>query len=159
MPPPLILDPARVDPDQVVYSGDEVYQALPQQHEFRQLDHVCYYDPEQRIAAALREVRPDEWWVRGHIPGRPIFPGVLLLEAVAQLSAYACKYVHGFEGMIAYGGVDNCKFRVPIIPPARLILLCQEVDNRSRRIICATQAVMDGDLVFEARITGLVLPR
>ncbi|MFH0982502.1 MAG: beta-hydroxyacyl-ACP dehydratase [Planctomycetota bacterium] len=158
MPPPLILDPTKVDPDRVLYAREEIYRALPQQFEFAQLDAICYYDPQQRIAAAVRDIRLDEWWVRGHIPGRPIFPGVLMLEAVAQLSAYTCKYMHGYQGMIAYGGVDNCKFRAPVIPPTRLLLFCRETDNRARRIICETQALMKGALVFEATITGLAMP-
>ncbi|MCP4593944.1 MAG: beta-hydroxyacyl-ACP dehydratase [bacterium] len=158
MPPPLILDPSTLDPAQVVYSQDEIYSALPQQFEFRQLDWICFHDPESRTAAAVREIRTDEWWVRGHVPGNPIFPGVLMLEAVAHLSAYTCKYIQGFQGMIAYGGVDGCKFRAPVVPPSRLLLLCREIDNRTRRIICETQAIQDGVLVFEATITGLALP-
>ena len=158
MPPPLILDPSTVDLNQVLYSREDIYRTLPQQYEFKQLDRICYYDPEKRIAAAIRDVREDEWWVRGHIPGRPIFPGVLMLEAIAQLSAYTCKYIHGFQGMVGYGGVDKCKFRAAVIPPTRLVLLSREVENRSRRIICDTQAFMEGDLVFEATITGLAMP-
>ena len=152
MPPPFILDLSKVDPDRVLYSREDIYGKLPQ------LDAVCYYDPEEKTAAAVRRVREDEWWTRGHVPGRPIFPGVLMLEAVAQLAAYACKYLHGFEGMIAYGGVDRCKFREAVIPPTRLLLLSREVENRSRRIVCDTQAIVDGTLVFEATVTGLALP-
>ncbi|MCK4659969.1 MAG: beta-hydroxyacyl-ACP dehydratase [Phycisphaerae bacterium] len=158
MPPPLIIDPALLDPDQLLYSREEIYQALPQQFEFKQLDGICYYDPDKQIAAAVRDIREDEWWVRGHVPGRPIFPGVLMLEAVAQLSAYSCKYIHGFRGMVAYGGVDNCKFRAAVIPPVRLILVCQEVENRSRKIVCNTQAFLESRLVFEATVTGLAMP-
>jgi len=159
MPPPLLLDLSRIDPDQVLYSRDDIYGVLPQQFEFRQLDAICYHDPVERIAVAVREVREDEWWTRGHVPGMPIFPGVLMLEAVAQLSAYVCKYIDGFEGMIAYGGIDDCKFRGAVVPPARLLLLCREAENRSRRIVCETQALLDGTLVFEARITGLAMLR
>lgn len=158
MPPPLILDPSTVDLNRVLYSREDIYRTLPQQYEFKQLDRICHYDPEKGISVAIRDVREDEWWVRGHVPGNPIFPGVLMLEAVAQLSAYTCKYMHGFQGMIAYGGVDKCKFRAPVIPPTRLVLLCQEVENRSRRIVCDTQALEEGTLVFEATITGLAMP-
>lgn len=158
MPPPFILDPATLDPERVLHSRDDIYRALPQQFEFKQLDAICYHDPERGIAGAVRDVRLDEWWVRGHVPGRPIFPGVLLLEAVAQLSAFATKYMYGYTGMVAYGGVDKCKFRTPVIPPTRLILLARQLENRPRRIICETQAFVEGALVFEATITGLAMP-
>ncbi len=158
MPSSPILDPATLDPDCLIRTRDEIYQALPQRYEFRQLDGICYYDAQNRIAAAVRDVRLDEWWVRGHIPRKPIFPGVLMLEAAAQLSAYTCKYMHGFSGMVAFGGIDHCKFRTAVFPPARLILVCREIENRSRRIICETQAFVAGALAFEATITGLALP-
>jgi 3-hydroxyacyl-[acyl-carrier-protein] dehydratase len=158
MPSTPILDPALVDPDRRVFTQAEIYRALPQQFEFRQLDGICYYDPVAKVAAAVRNVGLDEWWVRGHIPGRPIFPGVLMLEAVAQLSAYVCKYMHGYSGMVAFGGVDRCKFRTAIVPPARVILVCREAENRPKRIICETQAFLDGVLAFEATIVGLALP-
>lgn len=158
MPPPLILDPASVDLDRVLHSRADIYRRLPQRSEFEMLDAICFHDTEKRIAAAVRDVKADDWWARGHIPGRPIFPGVLMLEAAAQLSAYSCKYIEGFEGMVAYGGVDGCKFRATVTPPCRLLLCCRELDNRTRRIICDTQGFVGQTLVFEARITGLVMP-
>jgi len=158
MPPPLLADPAEIDLDRVVYCHDEIYRILPQQFEFRQLDAICHYDAQARIAAARRDVKLDEWWVRGHIPGHPIFPGILMLESAAQLSAFACKYVDGFRGMVAFGGVEKCKFRGVVTPPQTLLLLCHEIENRPRRIICETQALVDGTLVFEATIIGLMMP-
>lgn len=158
MPPPLLADPGQIDLDRVIYSREEIYRILPQQFEFKQLDAICHYDREARVFAARRDVRLDEWWVRGHVPGHPIFPGVLMLESAAQLSAFTCKYVDGYQGMIGFGGVDDCKFRAAVIPPATLLLLCHEVENRSRRIVCRTQALCAGTLIFEATITGLALP-
>jgi 3-hydroxyacyl-[acyl-carrier-protein] dehydratase len=158
MPPPLIGDFSQIDVNRVIYSREEIYAILPQQFEFRQLDAICHHDPQTRFAAARREVRSEEWWVRGHIPGQPIFPGILMLESVAQLSAFTCKYVDGFRGMIAFGGVENCKFRAAVTPPATLLLVCREIENRSRRIVCETQALQGDTLVFEAVITGLALP-
>jgi 3-hydroxyacyl-[acyl-carrier-protein] dehydratase len=158
MPPPFLADPGQIELDRVIYSREEIYRILPQQFEFKQLDAICYYDKEARVAAARRDVRLDEWWVRGHIPGRPILPGILMLESAAQLSAFSCKYVEGYVGMIGFGGVEDCKFRAAVTPPATLLFICKEIENRSRRIICQTQALHGDTLVFEAKIIGLALP-
>ncbi|HEX9785851.1 MAG TPA: hypothetical protein VGA56_24375, partial [Opitutaceae bacterium] len=61
------------------------------------------------------------------------------------------------DEFIGFGGVDDCKFREAVKPPARLYLLCRALDYRPRRILSATQGVIDGRLVFEATITGLTL--
>jgi 3-hydroxyacyl-[acyl-carrier-protein] dehydratase len=100
----------------------------------------------------------DEWWVRGHVPGRPIFPGVLMLEMAAQTAAFFSRYIYDLTNFIAFGGVDDCKFRDAVVPPARIYLICQQLEVRPRRIRCRTQAVVGGRLVFEATITGLQLP-
>lgn len=155
MPPPLLFDLDRIDLDRVLVTREEIYSKLPQAFEFAQLDGVTYFDAERGVGVAFRDVKPDEWWVRGHVPGRPIFPGVLMLESAAQVAAFFTKYVLGYEGFVAFGGVDKCKFREAVIPPARIYLLCKRTEERPRRIICQTQGIVDGAIVFEAVITGL----
>jgi len=115
------------------------------------------FDPDVGHAVAFRDVRDDEWWCKGHIPGNPLLPGVLMLEAAAQLAAFMERYWRDdFRGFVGYGGVDDCKFRLTVKPPARLWFLCQRVEARSRRIICYVQGILDGKLAFESKVTGLV---
>ena len=155
----LILDLERFKECEVVYDRSQIYGRSPQRHEFARLDALVHLDYEAGNSVAYHEVRDDEWWCRGHIPGNPILPGVLMLEAAAQLAAFMeCYSRPEFKGFVGYGGVDKCKFRQTVTPPARFWLLCRRLQVRSRRIICQVQGVVDDALIFEAEVTGLILP-
>ena len=155
----LILDLDRFDSGRLLYDRSAIYARLPQKHEFEQLDGIVHLDGAKGEAVAFRDVRDDEWWCRGHVPGTPVLPGVLMLEGGAQLAAFVEKYRHTeFNDFLGYGGVDNCKFRRVVRPPARLWLISSRRKVSSRRIITYVQGAVDGGLVFEATITGLVVP-
>jgi 3-hydroxyacyl-[acyl-carrier-protein] dehydratase len=156
MPPPAILDPASLDCSRVLHTRDDIYRILPQRFEFAQLDAIIHVDPQAGTAAGYRDVRPDEWWCRGHMPGQPIFPGILMLECAAQLAAFV-QHMHFpvDQGFMAFGGVDGAKFRGSVIPPSRVILTGRLVEARSRRFVCDIQSYSGGEMVFEGRITGL----
>lgn len=156
MPPPLLLDLQQLDLDRVCLTKDEIYQLLPHRYEFRLLDGVCMVDLEGRRIVAFADIRDEDWWVRGHVPNRSLLPGVLMLEMAAHASAVLAK-LQGNDTFIGFGGVDDCKFRETVVPPARLYIIGVGVDYRPRRIVSDTQGVMDGKLVFEARITGLTI--
>ena len=155
MPPLLLYDLDTVDLSQRLYTREQIYAKLPHRYEFMQLDAIVHVDREAEVAVALREVRPDEWWTRAHVPGQPIFPGVLMLETAAHVAAFMTKYIYDYEGFVAFGGVDQCKFRGAVIPPSRIYMICRQTENKSRRIAADCQAVVEGKLVFEAKITGL----
>jgi len=157
VPPVLLYDLNAVDLTQRLYTREQIYAKLPHRFEFQHLDAIVHVDREAEVAIALREVRTDEWWVRGHVPGQPIFPGVLMLETAAHLAAFMTKYIYDYRGFVAFGGVDNCKFRDAVIPPARIYMICHQIENKSRRIAADCQAVVNDKLVFEAEITGLPL--
>lgn len=159
MPPPLLFDMAQVDTDDVRLSREDLYRILPHRHEFMVLNRVCHLDREKGRMVAVVEVREDAWWVPGHVPNRPLLPGVLMLEMAGQSAAVlALLEAASPEGtFIGFGGVDNCKFRESVTPPSTLVILCQLTDSRPRRIIAETQGVVNGRQVFQARVTGLRL--
>ena len=122
------------------------------------LDGVLYTDAPTTAAIAYRDIRVDEFWVKAHVPGRPLFPGVLMLEAAAQTSAFAAHKLTDFEGkFIGMGGVDKVKYRDAIVPGQRLHILVKLLELKSRRIISATQGWVGGKVVFEGQITGMVM--
>jgi len=157
MPPSPLLDLAVLDCSRILYPREHIYSVLPQQHEFAQLDAVIHLDKQDGTGAAYRDVRPDEWWCRGHMPGHPIFPGVLMLESAAQLAAFVRSVVLPDDdgAFMAFGGIDNVKFRGSVEPPSRIILVGRGVEHRSRRFIYDVQSFVNGEIVFEGRITGL----
>jgi 3-hydroxyacyl-[acyl-carrier-protein] dehydratase len=158
MPPPLIINLAEVDLTQVICTREDIYgKLLPHRYEFELLDGVCFLDRAVQSIVAFADIREDAWWVRGHVPGRPLLPGVLMLEMAAQTSALGTKLLADSPHFIAFGGVDDCKFRDTVVPPARLYLISRATEIRPRRIASSTQGVVEGRLVFEARITGLTL--
>jgi 3-hydroxyacyl-[acyl-carrier-protein] dehydratase len=117
---------------------------------------VTHLDRECGLAAAYRDVHHGEFWVKGHIPGRPLFPGVLMIEAVAQLASFATMKVAGWEDyFLGLGGVDKIKFRGTVVPDCRMILLAKLLEARSRRWRWSCQALVEDRLVFEGVITGM----
>lgn len=159
MPPPLLIDLDRVDLAALRLTRAQIYEEyLPHRHEFMVLDGVCCADPSTQALVAYADITPHAWWVRGHVPNRPLLPGVLMLEMAAQASAVGARILAGIEGFIGFGGVEKCKFRETVEPTSRLYLVSVAQSLRPRRIISKTQGIVDGRLVFEADITGLILP-
>ena len=155
MAPPLVVDLSKIDLGRVVMSIDEIRQYNPHRYEMEQLTGVIHLDVAAGQIVAFKDVRTDEFWVRGHIPGRPLLPGVLMIEAAAQMSSLCYKKVQQDPRFLGFGGVDGVKFRGQVVPGDRLLLLGRAVEIRSRRAVFDTQGVVGDRLVFEARITGM----
>ena len=155
MPPEPIFDVFALDTDNVVADREAIYSVNPHRHEFQFLDRIFHLDPDTGSIAGYRDVGADEFWVRGHIPGRPIFPGVLMIETAAQLSSYLVMTQMPQKGFLGFGGVDDVKFRGIVTPGKRVIMICRCLKMRPRRCISATQAFVDQQLVYEGTITGL----
>lgn len=158
MPPTPLIDLERVDTTSVLHTKSDIYgNLLPHAHEFELLSGVTWCEHETQEIVTFVDVTPDAWWVKGHVPGNPLLPGVLQLEMAAQTSAILAKIVGKIDAFIAFGGVGDCKFREAVIPPAKLIILCKGKQLRSRRVVTDTQGIVDGKIMFEAEITGLVM--
>lgn len=155
MPPPALLDLESVDLNHVVVTREQIYARLPHRFEFMQLDGIVHLDFDRKIAVGYRDIREDEWWVRGHIPGRPLFPGVLMVETGAQLASYVSLLVLDQSKFLGFGGIDRAKFREAVSPPARLFLVCRADEIKPRRIISTIQGFVEGRMAFETVITGL----
>ncbi len=156
MPPPLLLDPASLDFDNCVAGPEAIGRMNPQRHEFQLLDRVVYQDIEAGLFAGYHDVKPGAWWARAHIPGRPIFPGVLMIEVAAQLSSYICHAVLGREDdFLGFAGVDEVKFRGMVTPPARFVVIGKARSVKPRRTVSEIQGFVDGAFVFEGVVTGM----
>ena len=91
-----------------------------------------------------------------HVPGRPLLPGVLAVEALAQTCTFYYALVTPEDGrFMGFGAVDGVKFRGTIVPGDRLVLATRALEIRSRRCVFDAQAMVGDRLVVEAKITGM----
>jgi 3-hydroxyacyl-[acyl-carrier-protein] dehydratase len=157
MPPELNFDPARLDLTRVVADQEAIRGVLPQRHEMLQLNAVVYVDTEREIIAGYKDVGADEFWVRGHMPGAPLLPGVLMCEAAAQLASfYIVKYSGLLSGsFIGFGGLENVRFRAPVRPGDRLVMVAKGLKLHRRQSIFNIQGFVGATMVFHADVIGV----
>src|SRR5579884_203884 len=123
MPPPALLDPSRIDCAHIEVDLEGIRRINPQRFEMEQLTAIVRIDREDHVIVGYKDVRGDEFWVRGHMPDYPLLPGVLMCEAAAQLCGYYCKTAGLLVGdFIGFGGLENVRFRAPVRPGDRLLL-------------------------------------
>ena len=159
MPPELLLDLSSIDLNQTTYDSAAIQKINPHRFEMQHLDGIIHLDISDPTSVFLgyKDITDQEFWVRGHIPGRPIMPGVIMIEAAAQLASFCVHMLADADSdrFIGFGGIRDAKFRGTVVPPARLYLLGKLLENRPRRFICETQGVVDGTMVFQAKIIGM----
>src|SRR5262249_10432134 len=160
MPPELHFDPAGLDFNRVVADQEAIRRVNPQRFEMEQLTAIVYLDPTQQLIAGYRDVHPDEFWVRGHMPEYPLMPGVLMCEAAAQL----CSYYIVTQGLqqgdfIGFGGMENVRFRGTVHPGDRLVLIGKALKYHRRQTIFNVQGFVGSTMVFHADIIGVPITR
>ena len=157
MPPALYIDPDTLDFEHPLADIDAIRRVNPQRYEMEQLTAIVRVDPAEGLIVAYKDVRLDEFWVRGHMPDFPLMPGVLICEAAAQLGSYYIMTQTPSAGdFMAFGGMDNVKFRGTVRPGDRLILASRMIDYRpSRRAIFSVQGIVNRALVFHGDLIGV----
>ena len=160
MPPPLLFDLSQIDlKANPVFDKEAIGKVNPQRFEMQQLDGILWYDKKKRLILGYKDVREDEFWVRGHIPGRPVMPAVIMVEAAAQLSSFFTKQVYEEKGFIGFAGIDTAKFRSIVEPGQRLYLLGHITKYKHRKntthVTISVQGIVENTMVFEAVISGM----
>ncbi len=155
MPPALLIDLSTIDLNTVEYDRSEIAKVNPQSYEMSQLDGIIWHDLDRMLCVGYKDVTEHEFWIRGHIPGRPIMPGVIMVEAAAQLCSFFMKRIYGLTGFIGFAGIEDTKFRETVPPGKRLYLLGHINKVRSRQFSAIVQGVVDGKMVFDTIISGM----
>ena len=129
---------------------------LPHREPFLLIDEVLELVPGER-AVALKRVREDEWYLRGHFPGRPVMPGVLIVEAMAQTGAVAVLSEEENRGRIAlFAGIDDTRFKRIVEPGDELQRECTLEQVRGPIGKGKARATVDGQLAARGTLTFAV---
>jgi 3-hydroxyacyl-[acyl-carrier-protein] dehydratase len=156
----LLVDLSTIDFNQPLVGIEEIRKVNPQRFEMEQLTAIVYVDPQSYKCVGYKDVTDKDFWIRGHMPGMPLMPGVIMLEAVAQLCSYvAQKYDLLGAEMVGFGGLEEVRFRDPVLPGDRLIVMCAlEKVRRGRMIICKFQGLVKDSVVVEGTLKGIPIP-
>ena len=134
----------------------EIEEILPHRDPFLLLDEVVELDAGERVVARKR-VREDEWYLSGHFPGRPIMPGVLIVEAMAQTGAVAVLADEANRGKLAlFAGIDDVRFKRIVEPGDELELTCELERVRGPIGRGKATATVDGELAARGTLTFAV---
>ncbi len=157
--PKLLVDISSLDLTQPVIEEEELRYLLPHREEFQLVDAIVHLDLEAGMAVGVKQITLEDWWTRAHIPGRPIFPGVLLAEGCAQVSTVLIKKqgIVPPERFIGLGGLDEARFRGAVVPPALIYFVATKGQVSSRLARYPSQAFVQGKLVMETTVLGVML--
>ncbi len=136
---------------------DEIKNIIPQREPFLMIDEVEDLVPGES-AIAYKDVCTDEWYFKGHFPGNPIMPGVLITESLAQTGAVAILSMEENKGKNAlFGGINNMKFKKMVVPGDRLKLEVKIIKRKGPIGIGEATATSNGELVAKGELTFAVV--
>ena len=112
--------------------------------------------PERGVCVGYKDISPDEFWVRGHMPGMPLMPGVIICEAAAQMCSYFVQRHNMMNAeMMGFGGMDEVRFRGTVVPGDRLVIVAERLQVRLNAMIrCRFQCFVGDNMVCDGKIRG-----
>lgn len=156
---PALLDLSKIDLNRIIATQEDIRKENPHRFEMEMLTAIFYEDTENAICAGYQDVSEDAFWTRGHMPGYPIMPGVLICESAAQLASYYAKKLSYLDrGIMALGGLDSVKFRGQVRPGDRLILVVKLIKGKPNvMMILQFEAIVNGEVVADGEIRGIAI--
>ena len=140
----------------VPFGRETIESIIPHRPPFLLVDEIVELDPGRRVVGRLT-VPADGWWFPGHFPGRPVMPGVLTIEAIAQCGAVAVLAAEDNAGKIPFfAGIDDCRFKRVVEPGDVLDLACEFLRVRGPIAKGQGRASVDGETAVEAMLTVFI---
>lgn len=134
----------------------EIQNIIPHRYPFLFVDAVEVLEP-LKGAIGYKNVTMNEYFFQGHFPKEPVLPGVIIIEALAQVGAIALLYDEKFRGKLAYfGGIKNARFRKKVVPGDRLRLQVEIIKLKGPIGIGKAIATVDGEIACECELTFAV---
>ncbi len=152
-----IVDFAEISFENVIADKAAIGESNPHRYELALLDGILLMD--EKRAAGYFDVPKDSFWIRGHFPGRPLMPGVLITEVAAQLTAYVAtqKGIRG-DAVIGLAGLNDVRFRAPVKPGDRLIVMVEvEKSRKGAMLVTWFQVYVGTTLAAEGEIKGVAI--
>lgn len=153
-----LFDVSAIDPSRRVMTRTDLERYIPHRGSMSLLDGVIWHAPDFTRAVGIKHVRADEFWVAGHFPAKPLMPGVLMIEAGAQLACFAFNARRPKTEVIAFLRIKEAAFRGMVQPGDDLYLLVNELKFGRRQFETEVQGIVGrlaGRIAFDARITGM----